>query len=211
MACLQAEAIDNDEVTLATEDDLERSVKANITDRVAAYCGVFFDCLLIVLSFALAEAVLAMRRVYIGEVKDDAPWVVQLLNSTKNASGAGSAAFVGDEATRRAGRDEQQQRRGSLGHMTAHMAARCVTPHRSPERVGAGTFIAERCRYSQSDLGGLLGRTLMIDAEETPSTPQRLQQEEEEAEESSQSRSRRGLLGRMFALRNTLCSSSELI
>ena len=95
--------------------------------------------------------------------------------------------------------------------MTAHVAARCVTPHRPPgnRRIGPGTVIAERRRYSQSDLGGLLGRTLMISADEAPSTPQQLQ---EDVEESSQSRSqRRGVFGRVFALRNTSCSSSELV
>ena len=215
--CLQAEAIDNDEVTLATEDDLERSVQANISDRVAAYCGVFVDCLLVVLSFVLAEAVLNLRRTYIGEMKDDAPWVVQLLNGSNDASGAGSAAFVGDEATRRAGRDEQQQRRGSLGHAVAHMAPRCATPHLSTERHdaqddaelvprGAATFIAERRRYSQGDLGGLLGRTLTINDE--PSTPQRPhQQRQDEADEEptiTRGRDRLGAkVGRMFTIRST--------
>lgn len=178
----QAEAIDKDEVTLATEDDLERSIQNNISDRVSAYAGVAVDVVLVVLSLTLAEAVLTLRRVYIGDIKDDAPWIVQVLNTAPSNDAStgkgGGAILVGDQNTRRAGRDERQQRRGSLGEDDVEEAP-ASDPFCTPalpacardESLGSEPTFNARRRFARGDMGGLLGRTLMVRDQDDPHSP----------------------------------------
>ena len=164
-----AEALDADEVTLATEDDLERSVQNHMGDRVSAYAGVFVDCLVVIVSFFLAEAVLELRRAYIGEIKDDAPWVVQILG--------GSHASLGDTETRRTGRDAEQQRRGSLGNndldertvanateaANAMMRQDDISPAPSPT-LGS-PMASPVIRPAEGSFGGLFARTFSSGAD----------------------------------------------
>ena len=165
-----AEALDEDEVTLATEDDLERSVQKNLEDRVSAYAGVFVDCLVVIVSFLLAEAVLALRRAYIGEIKDDAPWVVQILG--------GSHASLGDTETRRTGRDAEQQRRGSLGNTdlderAAANAAEAVdavdgndmSPSPALSPTLGSSMPSPVIKATEGSFGGLFARTFSSGAE----------------------------------------------
>jgi hypothetical protein len=77
-----AEALDRDSYYVATEDDLERTVQSNIADRVAAYTGIAIDCLMVVLSFFLAESMFMLRAAYFNQSDDDPrPWLLQFKES----------------------------------------------------------------------------------------------------------------------------------
>ena len=102
-----AEALDKDEVTLASSDNLERSLQKNLGDRISAYFGIAADVGVALLSFALADATLSLRRAYTGAVRDDAPWVVQILGGTHPSAG--------NEETRATGRIDSQLWYGEYG------------------------------------------------------------------------------------------------
>jgi len=86
-----AEALDKDAYQLATEDDLEQSVEKSLADRISAISGVLLDCLVVVLSFALAESVLVLRRSLTGEEDVDKPWILQLGTPIPTTSATTSA------------------------------------------------------------------------------------------------------------------------
>ena len=83
-----AEALDADSYHVATEDDLERSVQQNVTDRVAAYAGIALDCFVCVLCISLAEASLALHRALHGLESDNQPWLVHLVNALQGVTRA---------------------------------------------------------------------------------------------------------------------------
>ena len=75
-----AEALDEDMYKLADEDDLERSIQSNSFDRWSAVAAIFLNLMLVVISFVIACAVLALRSVYRGQQLDvEQPWVLQLI------------------------------------------------------------------------------------------------------------------------------------
>ena len=90
-----AEALDKDAIELATEDDLERTVQKNVEDRSAAYAAIGLDVLVVLLYFVLAEALLDLRRAYLGEETDtEEPWVLQLCAALFGRPGGGGAAAL---------------------------------------------------------------------------------------------------------------------
>ena len=88
-----AEALDKDAIELATEDDLERTVQKNVEDRSAAYAAIGLDVLVVLLYFALAEALLELRRAHLGEEGEtDEPWVLQLCAALSAGGRTGAKA-----------------------------------------------------------------------------------------------------------------------
>ena len=98
-----AEALDKDAIELATEDDLERTVQKNVEDRSAAYAAIGLDVLVVLLYFVLAEALLDLRRAYLGEETDtEEPWVLQLCAALFGRPGGGAAALQAPPSNLRA-------------------------------------------------------------------------------------------------------------
>lgn len=79
------------------------------------------------LCVVLAEAVLSLRRAYIGEVKDDAPWVMQLFG--------GAHPSAGNDETRRTGRQHGTDRQhGSTYGERCHSVSSLTKQRQQPRR-----------------------------------------------------------------------------
>ena len=94
-----AEALDNDAIDVATEDDLERTLEKSMADRLSAYGGIALDVLVVVLCFWLSGASLKLRRAYRGLASSDEPWLLQVLTAVghghEHAPAGCAASFKG--------------------------------------------------------------------------------------------------------------------
>ena len=89
-----AEALDADDTSLATEDDLERSVQENMADRVSANAGIGIDVLLVLLCFMLSDAMLTLRRASLGKEETDEPWILQLIGALGRQAPLSTPSFM---------------------------------------------------------------------------------------------------------------------
>ena len=83
-----AEALDKDDSHAATEDDLEHTIRKNVSDRAAAYVGIALDCVVVILCVNVAEASLALHRAFHGLTPDEQPWLVHLVQALQGVTRA---------------------------------------------------------------------------------------------------------------------------